>query len=383
MPDQAIRAGRIFDGERWHEQSALVTSGGRISAIVPGGDVAAAHVVADYGDHQIVPGFIDLQVNGGDAVQFGGSHTSVDDIRRITAAHARTGTTKVMVTLITDTPDVTAAALSAGEAASLAAVPGYLGLHLEGPHLSVARKGAHDADLIRPMTDADMDQLVQFVDRVGVLKLTIAPENVTADQVQILHEKGIVISLGHSDTSAETAQRYADAGARLVTHLYNAMSPLSHRAPGLVGAALTDGRLWSGMIADGVHVDPMAMRVALDSKAGPGRIFLVTDAMAPLGTKAREFELNGRRILRRDGRLTLPDGTLAGADVDMLSSLRVLTDQVNVPLDEALRMAALYPAQAVGIEADHGHLKPGARADFAVLGSGLNHVATWIGGACA
>ena len=166
----------------------------------------------------------------------------------------------------------------------------------------------------------------------------------------------------------------------MVTHLFNAQSQLSNREPGVVGAALAIGSLNAGLIADGIHVHPAAMAVALRGKAAPGRIFLVTDAMSLTGTDLTEFTLNGRKILRRDGALRLADGTLAGADLKMIDAVTLIHRRLGLPLDEALRMASLYPATAIGNARDYGHLKLGARADFVHLSDDLEVLSTWIGG---
>ncbi len=377
----AIAAARIFDGTRWHENSALLVEDGLCDGIVPADAVPAGHDRRDAPGPMLVPGFIDLQVNGGGGRQFNDA-PSAEAISEICAAHASFGTTSLLVTLITDTPQVTAQAVEAGAQAARDGVAGFAGLHLEGPHLSVARKGAHDPALIRTMTDDDLTNLVAAREQLPALLVTLAPESATPQQVARLADAGIAVSLGHSATSAAVARRYAQAGARIVTHLFNAMSPLTHREPGLVGAALDTGSLHAGLIADGVHVDAAAVRIALAAKRGPGHIFLVTDAMATIGTTMTSLELNGRTIRRADGRLTLEDGTLAGADIDMPASIRFLVGTVGVSLDDTLLMASLYPAEALGIADAKGTLEAGKAADFAVLDDDLGVSATWIGGRC-
>jgi len=369
----------IFDGAAWHEGQALLVEDGRVAGLVAQAALPAGVPVTPLGGAVMAPGFVDLQVNGGGGVQFN-DRPDVAAIAEICAAHARFGTTSLLPTLITDTPEVTAAAIAAAIAAARQGVPGFLGLHLEGPHLSLARKGAHDQALIRPMTGADVERLSAARAALPALLVTLAPENATPAQVAALTAAGVVVSLGHSDCTRDTAFAYAAAGARLVTHLFNAMSPLGHREPGLVGAALADGRLSCGLIADGIHVDPAAIGIALRAKQGPGALFLVTDAMATIGTDAAGFTLNGRRITRRDGRLTLDDGTLAGADVTMDQAIRVMTGPVGVPLATALAMASAIPAAAIGQGARKGRLAAGADADFVVLDADLGVVATAIGG---
>jgi N-acetylglucosamine-6-phosphate deacetylase len=372
MTVTALLPDRIFDGSRWHEGAALRIRGGRVEAVAA---PEAGDRVERLGGW-LVPGFVDLQVNGGGGALLNNDCTP-EGIARICAAHAAGGTTAILVTLITDRPEATPAAIAAVEAARAAGQPGLLGLHLEGPHLSVARKGTHDPALIRPMTDADLAVVAAAPGRVGHLVTTVAPESVSADQVRALAAAGVVVSLGHTDADAATARRHVEAGARMVTHLFNAMSQLGHRAPGVVGVALDDPRLASGLIADGFHVDPVSMGVAL--RAVRGRLFLVTDAMSTIGTDLPGFTLNGRQVYRRGGRLTLADGTLAGADIDMISSVRFVVERLGLPLDEALRMAALYPAEAVGATT-RGALGPGTEADAVLLTPALEVAGTWIGG---
>ena len=378
---KALTANRIFDGAEWHENAAVVFSNGRIDRIQPSASLSPEIERIDGGEI-IAPGFIDLQVNGGGGVLLNEEPT-VEGIATICAAHAKFGTTALLPTLITDTPDISARTVAAGIDAKTRGIRGFLGLHLEGPHLSVARKGAHDPTLIRPMEDRDLDLMLSCGRALDVLMVTIAPESVTQEQVTKLADAGIIVSLGHTEASYDTAAAYAKAGIRTVTHLFNAMSPLGHREPGLVGAALDTGALYAGLIADGIHVHPAAMGAALRAKAGPGKIFLVTDAMSTIGTDMTSFTLNGREILRKDGRLTLADGTLAGADIDMISSVRYVHRNLGLSLEEALRMASAYPAQAARIEDQKGFLKPGYDADFVVLGADLSMKSTWISGECA
>jgi N-acetylglucosamine-6-phosphate deacetylase len=375
----AIRGARIFDGEDWRGGKALLVSNGTVEAIVATPAVPADAETVDLPGGFLVPGFVDLQVNGGGGVMLN-DDPSVETIRRICAAHAPFGTTSLLPTLITDTPETTAAALDAGAAAARGEVPGFLGLHLEGPHLSLSRKGAHDPDLIRPMERADLDRLVNARNSMPVLMTTVAPETVTPQQISALAGAGITVSLGHSDAGFATAQAAIEAGARQMTHLFNAMSQLQHREPGMAGAALDTGEVSAGLIADGFHVDRHAIAIALRAKRGPGHIFLVTDAMATIGTDMTEFTLNGRTIRREGGRLSLADGTLAGADLDMISAIRFMHREIGLPLEEALRMASLYPAEAVGQEHRLGRIGEGRPASFVHLSDALEVRNVWIEG---
>ncbi|TIT34882.1 MAG: N-acetylglucosamine-6-phosphate deacetylase [Mesorhizobium sp.] len=375
----ALTGARIFDGDDWHEGAALVVRDGLVEAMLPLGALPGDIRVIDIGGGMLVPGFVDIQVNGGGGVMLN-DHPDVASIETICRAHAPFGTTALLPTLITDTPAITAAAIAAGEAAALQKVPGFLGLHLEGPHLSIARKGAHDPALIRPMTDADQAMLMAARRKLPVLLTTIAPESVDPARVTALAKAGIVVSLGHSDTGHATAKAFAEAGASVVTHLFNAMSQIGNREPGLAGAALDIGTLSAGLIADGIHVHPATIRIALDAKQGPGRIVLVTDAMATIGTDMTSFTLNGRTIYRKDGSLRLADGTLAGADLDMISAIRFMHRTVGLDLSEALRMASLYPAQAIGQSHRLGRFANGTAADIVALSDDLGIGSVWIGG---
>jgi N-acetylglucosamine-6-phosphate deacetylase len=282
----------------------------------------------------------------------------------------------LLPTLITDTPEITRAVVAAGIAAAEAEVPGFLGLHLEGPHLDPVRKGAHDPALIRPMEGADLALYVEAARHLPALMVTVAPESVTPQQIAALAGAGAVVSLGHSDTGLDAARAMFAAGAACVTHLFNAMSPLGHREPGLVGAALASDAVHVGLIADGIHVAPEVMRIALRAK--PDGVFLISDAMAVAGTGLTEFTLGRRRILRRNGRLTLEDGTLAGADLDMATAIGVLVRDVGIAPARALAMATAIPAGLIGAAA--GRLHPGARADLVHLDAGFGLAGCWRGG---
>ncbi|HEV7346340.1 MAG TPA: N-acetylglucosamine-6-phosphate deacetylase [Devosia sp.] len=376
----AIAGARVFDGHDWHDDAALLVEFGRVSGIVLASAVPANACLVSLDGGSIVPGFVDLQVNGGGGVLFN-NDPSVAAIRTICAAHAQFGTTALLPTLITDSVAVNVAAIAAGKAAVAQAVPGFIGLHLEGPHLALTRKGTHDGALIRPMDDADIDRLVAARADLPNLLCTVAAETVTPAQIGRLAAAGIVVSLGHSDAGYAAASAAFAAGATMATHLFNAMSQFGNREPGVVGAALTSGTVHAGLIADGIHVHPAAIEVAMRAKAGPGRIFLVTDAMSQTGTDLRSLTLNGRTITRADGALRLADGTLAGADLDMIDAVEFMHSRIGRPLEEALRMASLYPAQAMGVAAEHGHMRPGALANFVHLSSDRKVNATWISGA--
>lgn len=358
MSRDAFLGAAVFDGARLHEGHALLLEDGICRGILPAAEVPEGWRRTVLGGGTVLPGFVDLQVNGGGGVLLNDAPT-VEGIRAIAAAHAARGTAALLPTLITDTPERTRAVVEAVARAVAEGVPGVLGLHLEGPHLAPARKGAHDPALIRPMEDADEAFLTAAAARLPNLMVTLAPEAAPPERIARLAAAGVIVSLGHSDCSFAEAMAAIAAGARCVTHLFNAMSQLGSREPGLAGAALDSGRVSAGLIADGVHVHPATMRAALAAKRGPGRIFLVTDAMAPAGTGLTEFRLNGRRVIRRDGRLTLEDGTLAGADIDMPGALAVLVREAGLPRADALSMATSAPAGVLRDPRGHGSFATG------------------------
>lgn len=375
----ALTNARIFDGHDWHQDKCLLIDDGKVAGLLIKTDIPADTRLVDAAGLIIVPGFIDLQVNGGGGVMLN-DERSVDGIRQICAAHAKFGTTALLPTLITDTPEITASAIEAGLKAKAEKVPGFLGLHLEGPHLSVVRKGTHHPELIRPMEDTDLQRLLAIGGSFDALMITIAPENTTQEQVRALDDSGFIVSLGHTNATYDIVKDYVAAGAQTVTHLFNAMSQIENRAPGLVGATLDLGELSTGIIADGFHVHPAVIDLALRAKRGPGRIFLVTDAMSSIGTDLTGLTLNGRQIFRKDGRLTLADGTLAGADIDMLSSVLYVHRKLGLEFEEAVRMASLYPAKTAHVADRKGRLMSGYDADFVVLNKDYQLQHTWIGG---
>ena len=378
---QAISAPRLFDGQTFHDRAAVLVDRGHIAAITPL-DRLPPDVPVDRVRGLLAPGFVDAQVNGGGGVLLNDAPEAAA-MATIAAAHRPFGTTAILPTLITDRPGAATAAI-AGAVEAVAAGGAVAGLHLEGPHLAPARKGTHLAGLMRPMSDADLAELVAAARALPALLLTVAAEQVTPDQVRALVTAGATVSLGHTDCTMDQAAALFAAGATGVTHLFNAMSGLGHRAPGLVGAALDAPQVWAGIIADGVHVDPAALRIALRAKRGPGWLFLVTDAMALVGSDRDSLALNGRTIRRQAApgtvsRLTLEDGTLAGSDLDMATAVRFAVQVLEVPLDEALRMASLYPATFLRLS-DRGRIAPGCRADMVLLDQDLQVQRVWVGG---
>lgn len=355
-PIRAIAAPRIFDGRYLHEGKALVFEGATPPHLADEADLPAGAALRRYPTGLLAPAFVDLQVNGGGGMMFNDA-TDLAGLTTIAMAHASLGTGGILPTLITDTPEKTRAAVDAVAEAVASGLPVILGLHLEGPHIAGPRKGAHDASLIRPMTDADETLLTEAAARLPNLMVTIAPEVVRPERIARLTKAGVIVSLGHSDADAHTVERAFAAGARAVTHLFNAMSQLQGRAPGVVGATLANTAVAAGLIADGIHVDLASIRSALNAK--PEGLFLVTDAMATLGSDIDRFSLNGREIRLADGRLTLADGTLAGAHISLPQSVRLLAETLGLDLATALRMATSHPAGVLRRPMGSGHVTGG------------------------
>lgn len=369
---QTLTGAAIFDGQQMLHGHAMVIENGRIAAILPEAEAPGPRCSLPGGT--LAPGLIDLQVNGGDGLMVDGA-ADVPRLARICAAHARLGATGILPTLITDTPEATAAVIAAGIAAARNATPGFLGLHLEGPHLDPRRQGAHDPALIRPMNAENLARLCDAAAALPALMVTLAPAAATPDQIAALARAGVVVSLGHAECTHDQALTAIAAGARCATHLFNAMSQLANREPGLVGAVL-GGHIHAGLIADGLHVHLATLRTALAARLDG--LFLVSDAMSVAGTDLAAFTLGGRSIHRQSGRLTLSDGTLAGADLCLPQAVALLIRSLDIAPDRALAMATRIPADLIGCAA--GRLRPGLTADMVYFDGDWTLRQVWRGG---
>ena len=339
-------------------------AGGLDSLVIEGAAIASrpaspTDATVDLAGGYLLPGFIDTQVNGGGDVLLNDSPT-VEAIARIGAAHRRYGTTSFLPTLISDDLDKVDAAMRAVEQAIDAGVPGVIGIHLEGPFLNAARKGTHDPAKFRTLDDDAIALLSSL--KAGRTLVTLAPETCTDDDIRRLASASVVVAAGHTDASYERMKSAFAAGVSGVTHLFNAMSPLSHRAPGVVGATLEDEQAYAGIIVDGHHVSPAALRIAIRSRPRD-RFMLVTDAMPTVGSATKTFSLQGKTIRANNGVCMEENGTLAGSDLDMETALRNAVAMIGLSVDEASFMASGAPAAFLGLR-DRGSLIPGQRADL-------------------
>lgn len=371
----ALLPRRVLTPAGFEEGRCVLIEDGRIAATLPAADCPAD---ADRRvlDGDLLPGFIDLQVNGGGGVLLNDQPT-VEGVAAIAAAHRRFGTTGLLPTLISDDLDVVAKAIAAVDEAIGQGVPGILGIHIEGPFLNPAKKGIHDASKFRTL-DAEAIDLISSL-RNGRTLVTLAPELAPPGAVRTLAGRGVIVAAGHTDATYEQVRAALDDGLAGFTHLYNAMTQLDSRAPGAVGAALEDRASWCGLIVDGHHVHPAALRVALAAK-GADRLILVTDAMPTVGSDTKQFTFNGQTIIADDGRCVSPDGTLAGSDLDMAMAVRNAERLMRIDYETAVRMASASPARAMRMSEERGEIRPGLVADLVLVDDRKQVLETWIAG---
>lgn len=370
----ALISGHVLVSDGLREALCVVIEGRTIAAVTETPPPNAQ--IIDLAGTTLLPGFIDVQVNGGGGVLFNDAPTR-EGIAAIGAAHRRFGTTGFLPTLISDDLDVVAAAIAAVDEAIAAGVPGVLGIHIEGPFLAAPRRGIHRADKLRILRDEDIALLASL--KRGRTLVTLAPEIASPAQIARLVQEGVIVALGHSEADYDTARGAFAAGATGVTHLFNAMSGLGHRAPGMVGAALEDDAIYAGVIADGHHLHPAALRVAVKAK-GPKRIMLVTDAMPSVGSDKTAFDLQGRHIQLADEMLTDRSGTLAGSHLTMAGAFANMRVQAGASVADASRMASGTPAAFLGLGDQLGSIAPGMQADLVALDETGQVVASWIAG---
>jgi N-acetylglucosamine-6-phosphate deacetylase len=375
MSITALVGARILTPAGWLDHAALLIDGGRIVDAVPLTALPSDVKVETLDGGMLVPGFIDTQVNGGGGVLFNDAPT-VETLKTMAAAHRRFGTTAMLPTLISDDLDKVATAIAAVDDAIVAGISGIVGIHLEGPFLNAGKKGIHDADKFRVLDAAAINLLSSL--KHGKTLVTLAPELASETAIRALTQGGVIVSAGHTLATFKDMTRARAEGLTGVTHLFNAMSQMEGRNPGVVGAALSTD-VYAGIIVDGHHVHAASLRAAYAAK-GKDRLMLVTDAMSTVGGTKDHFTLGGVRIEAKDGALRGPDGTLAGSAISMIDAVRNAVAMMGVDFAAAISMASTTPAAFLGLSHSHGALSAGMRADIAHLSDDLQIRRTWIGG---
>lgn len=370
--NKTIFVSALFDGQEFKQNQCIRLVDGKITGINDGLAAQADEVI----DGLLVPGFIDVQVNGGGGVLFN-NRPHLSSLKTMSLAHQAFGTTSMLPTLITDAYHTMAAAAEAMAEAISSTMPGILGIHFEGPHLSQPKKGIHPQHHIRAITDRELDLFTR--QDLGQIIVTLAPENVSPDVIAELVKQGVIVCLGHSNASAGQVARALQAGATGFTHLYNAMSPLTGREAGMVGIALLDDSSYCGLIVDHHHVSHASCKLAIKCK-GADKIMLVTDAMSHVGSEQTTETFLNMEIVREGDKLTIAGGTLAGSALDMASAVRNTHKNLQIPLAQALQMASLTPAKFLTLDHQLGRIKPGYHADWLSLDTDLQVVQSWIAG---
>lgn len=377
MMQKAFINGCIFTGEKTLTEHTLYTDNDKISHIIraPLSTDFTGDVI-DLNGQILAPGLIDIQVNGGGGTLFNDQPT-VSGLTDIVSAHYQYGTVAMLPTLISDSEKKIALAIEAVNNAIAEAVPGIIGLHLEGPFLNPDYKGVHNPDYFHPVQHSHIPLLTSIHN--GAMLITLAPEKAESGVIKALNEQGVVVFAGHTGaTYDETIDALAE-GLAGFTHLFNAMTPLHKREPGVVGAALEDSQSYCGIIVDRYHVHPTALKIAIKAKAS-GKMILVTDAMPTVGARDKRFVLNNETIKAENGRCATADNTLAGSDLDMISAVKNSVDSLGVTWQEAIRMGSTYPAQCLNIDHQLGFLKPGFKASMIQIDHNIDLQQVWIEG---
>lgn len=368
---QAFAAPRVFTGSELLDSATVRVHDGRITSVERGISSDATML-----DGLLAPGLVDAQVNGGGGVLFNDAPT-IETLRVMTEAHTRLGVTGIMATLISDARGKIEAGIAAVTSAIDAGMPGLVGLHLEGPWLSAPRRGVHPEQFLRSLDAGDMAVLTRK--HAFPVLVTLAPEQAGPADVAALTDAGVVVSIGHTAAAHEDVEALLAAGATGFTHLFNAMPPLEGRKPGAVGVALASREAWTGLILDGIHVDPVSARAAFAAKTSR-KLMLVSDAMATVGSHDPAMTLFGEHIAVSEGALRTPTGTLAGAHLDLSMAARNAVHMLGATHEEALRMASATPAEFLRVGNQRGALAAGARADMTLFGPDLDVRQVWIAG---
>ena len=351
---------KLFDGQTLHNSAAACVRDGIVDHIANSADIPPNADIQRL-NGTLMPGFFDIQINGGGGVLFN-AEPNREGLKKIGAAHRRFGTCFWLPTVITDTPEIMAEAVTA--VIECIGDYGIVGIHIEGPHLSLPRRGTHNPAYIRPFDNQSLAQLKRLRAANIPVLLTLAPEAVQTGQVAELVALGVIVSIGHSDANAADAKAVLNEGAQLFTHLFNAMSQMKGREPGVVGAAI-NSHAYTSIIADGLHVEPSMLALATRARPIADRMILVTDAMATVGG-ANSFELYGQTVHLDAGRLVNAEGALAGAHITIPEEIKIMVES-GISLEMVLRMATSNPAKLMRLERHIGQLIGSALADLVLL----------------
>ncbi|MGL0817847.1 N-acetylglucosamine-6-phosphate deacetylase [Vibrio vulnificus] len=366
---------KIYTGSDVLSEHALIIENDLIQSIVPAADLPSGIEVKDLAGANVSPGFIDLQLNGCGGVMLNDEITA-ETMQIMHKANLKSGCTSFLPTLITSSDEDMRAAISAAREYHAQYQNQSLGLHLEGPYLNVMKKGIHSVDYIRPSDTSMVDFICENSDVVA--KVTLAPELNDPEHIEKLRNAGIVVSIGHTNATYAEARKGFEAGITFATHLFNAMTPMVGREPGVVGAIYDTPDVYAGIIADGFHVDYANIRIAHKIKGE--KLVLVTDATAPAGANMDYFIFVGKKVYYRDGKCVDENGTLGGSALTMIEAVQNTVEHVGIALDEALRMATLYPAKAIGVDAQLGRIKKGYIANLTIFDRDFNVKATVVNG---
>lgn len=366
---------KLYTGSDVLTNHAVIVNRGLIEAVCPEDALPQTIKTIDLKGANVSPGFIDLQLNGCGGVMLNDEITA-QTMQIMHQANLKSGCTSYLPTLITSSDEDMRAAVAAAREYHAQYQNQSLGLHLEGPYLNVAKKGIHSVDYIRPSDDSMIDFMCDNADVIA--KVTLAPEHNDAAHIERLSAAGIVVSIGHTNATYAQARQSFDSGVTFATHLFNAMTPMVGREPGVVGAIYDTPDVYAGIIADGFHVDYANIRIAHKIKGE--KLVLVTDATAPAGADMDYFIFVGKKVYYRDGKCVDEHGTLGGSALTMIEAVQNTVEHVGIALDEALRMATLYPAKAIGVDNKLGRIKKGLVANLTVFDRDFNVQATVVNG---
>jgi len=370
----ALVNGIIYSPESVLTDHAVIIEGQLINAVVPAAELPSTLTKIDLQGQHLTAGFIDLQLNGCGGVMFNGAE-SKQTLLTMQSANLKSGTTSFLPTFITDSDQGIKKALSATRQYMQTTSNEVLGLHLEGPYISQEKKGIHPAQWIRPAETEMINLICENADIVS--QITVAPEKMPLQFIKQLNDAGIVVSLGHSNATYQQASLAIAQGASFATHLFNAMSPMTGREPGMVGAVY-DHQIYAGIIVDGFHVAYENIRIS--KRLMGDKLILVTDATAPAGADIKQFDFVGTEVYYKNGKCVGKDGTLGGSAVTMIESIQQCVEQVGIPLDEAVRMASYYPAKAISVDHKIGSIVAGKVANLTIFDQQFNVTATIVNG---